>query len=54
VVSLTGNIYFINIKTKARKYITVKFLTNRKLFFEALIKVIIYLKTQTSLKVKQI
>jgi hypothetical protein len=45
VVFLTGNTYFINIKTKARKYITVKFLTNRKLFFEALIEVIAYLKT---------
>jgi hypothetical protein len=45
VVSLTGNTYFINIKTKARKYITVKFLTNRKSFFEALIEVIVYLET---------
>jgi hypothetical protein len=54
VVSLTGNTYFINIKTKARKYITVKFLTNRKSFFEALIEVIAYLETQTGLKVKQI
>jgi len=33
---------------------TVKFLTDRKSFFEALIKVIAYLKTQTGLKVKQI
>ena len=39
---------------KARKYMTIKFLTNRKSFFKALIKVIIYLKTQTGLKVKQI
>jgi hypothetical protein len=45
VVSLTGNTYFINIKIKARKYIIVKFLTNKKLFFKALIKVIAYLKT---------
>jgi hypothetical protein len=54
VVSLIGNTYFINIKTKARKYITIKFLTNRKSFFKALIEVIAYLETQTSLKVKQI
>jgi hypothetical protein len=54
VVSLIGNTYFINIKTKARKYITVKFLTNRKSFFKALIEVIAYLETQTGLKVKQI
>jgi hypothetical protein len=33
---------------------TVKFLTNRKSFFEALIEVIAYLETQTGLKVKQI
>jgi hypothetical protein len=33
---------------------TIKFLTNRKLFFKALIEVIVYLKTQTGLKVKQI
>jgi hypothetical protein len=45
VVSLTSNTYFINIKTKARKYMTVKFLTNKKLFFEALIEVIAYLET---------
>jgi hypothetical protein len=54
VVSLIGNTYFINIKTKARKYVTIKFLINRKLFFKALIEVIAYLKTQTGLKVKQI
>ena len=54
VVSLTGNTYFINIKTKAGKYVTVKFLTDRKSFFEALIEVIAYLETQTGLKVKQI
>jgi hypothetical protein len=54
VVSLTGNTYFINIKTKAGKYVTVKFLTNRKSFFKALIEVIVYLETQTGLKVKQI
>jgi hypothetical protein len=54
VVSLIGNTYFINIKTKARKYITIKFLTNRKSFFKALIEVITYLKTQTGLKIKQI
>jgi hypothetical protein len=33
---------------------TIKFFTNRKLFFKALIEVIIYLETQTGLKVKQI
>jgi hypothetical protein len=54
VVSLIGNTYFINIKIKAGKYMTIKFLTNRKLFFKALIEVIVYLKTQTGLKVKQI
>ena len=54
MVSLTGNTYFINIKIKARKYITIKFLINRKLFFKALIEVIIYLETQTGLKVKKI
>jgi hypothetical protein len=54
VVSLTGNTYFINIKTKAGKYVTIKFLTNRKSFFKALIEVIAYLETQTGLKVKQI
>jgi hypothetical protein len=45
IVSLIGNTYFINIKTKARKYVTIKFLTNRKLFFKAPIEVIAYLKT---------
>jgi hypothetical protein len=54
VVSLIGNTYFINIKIKAGKYMTIKFFTNRKLFFKALIEVIIYLETQTGLKVKQI
>jgi hypothetical protein len=34
--------------------VTIKFLTNRKSFFEALIEVIAYLETQTGLKVKQI
>ena len=33
---------------------TIKFLINKKLFFEALIEVIAYLETQTGLKVKQI
>jgi hypothetical protein len=45
VVFLIGNTYFINIKIKAKKYVTIKFLTNRKLFFKALIEVIAYLET---------
>jgi hypothetical protein len=43
--SLTKNTYFINIKIKARKYIIVRFLIDKKLFYEAFIKVIIYFET---------